>query len=107
MKLLPIITEKSFRLAAGDKKTCRQFSFYIDSSLNQIEAKRNIEKIYKVNIINSQILKTKYRPVKSRQISGKKAGMTKIIVKLKAGQTIKAFEIEEDSQKDHQKSTKS
>lgn len=101
MKLLPIMTEKSFRLAAGDKKSSRQFSFFIDSQSNQIKAKRDIEKMYKVDIINSQIIKTKRKPIRFRQILGKKAGNTKIIVKLKPGQTIKAFEIEEDNQRDN------
>lgn len=98
MFIKPVITEKTYRLASGDNKTAKQFTFYIDRRLNQITTKKLIEKIYKVNVLNTQVLNTNPLPITFKRVKGQKRAMKKIIVTLKPGQVIKAFEIEENKE---------
>lgn len=95
MTIKPVITEKSYRIAAGDKNTKRQFSFYIDPSLNKFEAKNLIERIYKVDITDLNIVNKKNKKITFRRINGQTQARKKIIITLKPGQMIKAFELEE------------
>lgn len=95
MKIIPVITEKSYRNASGDKKNSRLFTFFVDPRTNKFEIVKEIEKIFSVNVLKSQILNRKGKVKKFKNISGKMGLSSKIIVKLKAGQSIAAFELEE------------
>ena len=91
----PLVTEKSYRLSAGDKSICRQFTFLIDKSLNKFQAKKLIEETFSVNVLNCQTLNQKGILTYFRRQKGYSKDHKKVIVKLKAGQIIKSFEIEE------------
>jgi len=103
MKIIPVITEKSYSIAAGDKKTARKFSFHIDNNINQIIAVKELEKIYKVNVIKSNTIKVKGKNKTVRRINGRTKDKRKLIVTLKPGQVIKAFEIEEKKENTKEK----
>lgn len=89
------MTEKSYRNASGDKKNSRLFTFATDPRINKFELVKEIEKIFNVNILKSRIINQKGKIKKFKNISGKTGLSSKIIVKLKAGQSIAAFELEE------------
>lgn len=94
----PLITEKSYRLSAGDKNVSRQFSFLIDRGLNKFQAKKLIEATFNVFILNCQTLNQKGKITYFRHQKGLTRDYKKVIVKLKPGQIIKSFEIEEKTE---------
>ena len=81
--LNPIITEKATVLSEQNKTV-----FKVHSKANKMVIKKNIEKLFKVNVIKVNIINQKSK-LKLRQ--GKKAyksGYKKAIVTLKKGQSI-------------------
>tara|TARA_Y100001970_G_C13861928_1_gene664564 strand:- start:194 stop:487 length:294 start_codon:yes stop_codon:yes gene_type:complete len=79
----PVITEKATSLSDQNKVT---FKVHDDASKDSI--KKNVEKIFKVNVIkvNTVIKKSKRKIIRNR--IGKKKGYKKAIVTLKKGQSI-------------------
>ena len=81
--LNPLITEKSTKLSEMNKVV-----FKVNSSANKRSVKKNIEKIFKVNVVKVNII-NKQRRIKT--VRGKKVkvqGYKKAIVTLKKGQNI-------------------
>ena len=79
----PILTEKSTTLSEQNK-----IVFKVPSRANKINLKKNIEKIFKVNIIKINIINKQSR---KKLIKGKKVniqGYKKAIITLKKGQSI-------------------
>ena len=105
MKILPVITEKSYRNAAPDKKNSRNFTFSVDIKLNQFQIVKEIEKIFGVDVVKSQIFIRKGKNKKYKNIYGKTSSDKRIIVSLKPGQSISAFELE-DAEKESKKKDK-
>ena len=81
--LFPVVTEKSTNLSEQNK-----IIFKVPSSANKVSLKKNIEKIFKVNVTKVNIIIKKKR---SKLVRGKKVrvkGYKKAIVTLKKGQNI-------------------
>ena len=79
----PIITEKATSLSENNKVV---FKVRDDASKKTI--KKNIEKIFKVNVIKINTIKNKPKTKIVRGRLGKKSGFKKAVVTLKKGQTI-------------------
>ncbi len=79
----PVITEKATILSEQNKTV-----FKVDKNANKKTIKKNIEKIFKVNVIKVNIInkKTK-RKIKQGKMS-KKTGYKKAVITLKKGQSI-------------------
>ena len=79
----PHITEKSTNLSEQNK-----IIFKVPSKANKVNLKKNIEKIFKVNVIKINIInkKSKIKVTRGRKV--KVAGFKKAIVTLKKGQNI-------------------
>ncbi len=81
--LSPIVTEKSTNLSEQNK-----IVFKVPNSSDKISLKKNIEKIFKVNVTKINIINKQSRKKLTR---GKKVsikGYKKAIITLKKGQTI-------------------
>ena len=79
----PIVTEKSTNLSEQNK-----IVFKVSNKLNKIILKKNIEKIFKVNVIKVNIINKQSR---KKIIKGKKVkiqGYKKAIITLKKGQSV-------------------
>ena len=79
----PIVTEKSTNLSEQNK-----IVFKVPTGANKINLKKNIEKIFKVNVIKINIINKQNRVKITR---GKKVGVSgfkKAIITLKKGQSI-------------------
>ena len=79
----PVVTEKSTNLSEQNK-----IVFKVPSRANKINLKKNIEKIFKVNVIKINIINKQSRKKLTR---GKKVniqGYKKAIITLKKGQSI-------------------
>ena len=79
----PIITEKATTLSEQNKVV---FKVHINASKESI--KKNIEKIFKVNVIKVNTIKKKGKYKIVRGKVGKKAGFKKAVITLKKGQSI-------------------
>ena len=81
--LSPIVTEKSTNLSEQNK-----IVFKVPKKANKINLKKNVEKIFKVNVTKVNIINKQPR---KKMIRGKKVkvkGFKKAIITLKKGQSI-------------------
>ena len=81
--LTPIITEKSTNLSEQNK-----IVFKVPNKANKINLKKNVEKIFKVNVTKVNIINKQPR---KKMVRGKKVkvkGFKKAIITLKKGQSI-------------------
>ena len=81
--LSPMITEKSTNLTEQNK-----IIFKVPSAANKINLKKNIEKIFKVNVTKINIINKQKRTKLARGKKVKVQGFKKAIVTLKKGQSI-------------------
>ncbi len=79
----PIVTEKSTNLSEQNK-----IVFKVNKSLNKKLIKKNIEKIFKVEVIKVNIVNKQKRLKSTRGRKVKLPGFKKAIVTLKKGQNI-------------------
>ena len=79
----PVITEKSTNLSSLNK-----IVFKVVDSANKINLKKNIEKIFKVNVTKINIINKQNRIKTSRGKKVKVQGYKKAIITLKKGQSI-------------------
>ena len=81
--LSPLVTEKSTNLSDQNK-----IIFKIPNKTNKINLKKNIEKIFKVNVIKINIINKQTRKKIVRGKKVKVMGYKKAIITLKKGQNI-------------------
>ena len=79
----PIITEKATNLSEYNKTV-----FKVDSGANKKTIKKNIEKLFKVNVIKINIINTKTKKKLKQGKISTKSGYKKAIITLKKGQSI-------------------
>ena len=79
----PLVTEKSTNLSELNK-----IVFKVPASSNKTNLKKNIEKIFKVNVIKINIINKQNRNKLTRGRKVKVSGFKKAIVTLKKGQSI-------------------
>jgi large subunit ribosomal protein L23 len=83
----PLVTEKVSALNEKGK-----YSFIVDLKANKVEIKREVERVYGVNVVSVKTLrysgKRKTRYTKAGILSGKKNNFKKAIVSLSEGEII-------------------
>jgi large subunit ribosomal protein L23 len=79
----PMVTEKSTNLSEQNK-----IVFKVPSGANKINLKKNIEKIFKVNVIKINIINKQNRIKITRGKKVKVSGFKKAVITLKKGQSI-------------------
>ena len=81
--LAPLVTEKSTNLSEQNK-----IVFKVPDGSNKVSLKKNIEKIFKVNVTKINIINKKNRTKVTRGKKVKISGFKKAIITLKKGQSI-------------------
>ena len=81
--LSPVVTEKSTNLSELNKIT-----FKVPDGANKKNLKKNIEKIFKVNVTKINIINKQNRSKVTRGKKVKVSGYKKAIITLKKGQSI-------------------
>ena len=81
--LSPMVTEKSTNLSELNK-----IVFKVPSGANKVNLKKNIEKIFKVNVTKINIINRQNRTKLTRGKKVKVSGFKKAIITLKKGQSI-------------------
>ena len=79
----PMVTEKSTNLSEQNK-----IVFKVPMNANKVSLKKNIEKIFKVNVIKVNIINKQNRNKLTRGRKIKVSGFKKAIITLKKGQSI-------------------
>ena len=81
--LFPVVTEKSTNLSEQNK-----IVFKVPYGANKQNLKKNVEKIFKVNVIKVNIInkKSRYKITRGKKVKVK--GFKKAIITLKKGQNI-------------------
>jgi len=79
----PMVTEKSTNMSEQNK-----IVFKVPMNANKINLKKNIEKIFKVNVIKVNIINKQNRNKLTRGRKIKVSGFKKAIITLKKGQSI-------------------
>ena len=79
----PVVTEKSTNLSDQNK-----IVFKVPAGANKTNLKKNIEKIFKVNVIKINIINKQNRTKLTRGRKVKVSGYKKAIITLKKGQSI-------------------
>ena len=79
----PIITEKATILSEHNKTV-----FKVHSGANKNSIKKNIEKLFKVNVVKVNIINTKTKKKLKQGKLSTKSGYKKAIITLKKGQSI-------------------
>lgn len=85
--LTPKISEKAINLAEQGR-----YVFEVPTSTNKVEVARAVESVFKVKVTDVNMMITKGKLKRFRQIKGKRRDIKKAIVTLKKGDTIKLFE---------------
>ena len=81
--LSPMVTEKSTNLSEQNK-----IVFKVPTGANKVNLKKNIEKIFKVNVTKINIINKQNRTKLTRGQKVKVSGFKKAIMTLKKGQSI-------------------
>ena len=81
--LFPVVTEKSTNLSVQNK-----IVFKVPNKSNKKNLKKNIEKIFKVNVVKVNIINKQVRTKITRGKKVKMPGYKKAIITLKKGQSI-------------------
>ncbi len=81
--LFPVVTEKSTNLSEQNK-----IVFKVPAKANKINLKKNIEKLFKVNVTKINIINKQSRSKITRGRKVKIVGYKKAIITLKKGQSI-------------------
>ena len=81
--LSPVVTEKSTNLSEQNK-----IVFKVPNKSNKKNLKKNIEKIFKINVVKINIINKQSRKKITRGKKVKIAGYKKAIITLKKGQSI-------------------
>lgn len=100
--LTPHITEKSYRGISEDKKSSSSYTFNVPTSLTKETIKRTVEKEYKVSVEDVRIINIPGKRRRFKGIRGVTQATKKAIVRVKAGDRIAAFDIEEKQPADKQ-----
>ena len=79
----PIVTEKATILSEQNKTV-----FKVHNKANKINIKKNIEKLFKVNVVKVNIINQKTKLNMKQGKKSYKSGYKKAIVTLKKGQSI-------------------
>ena len=79
----PIVTEKSTKISEYNK-----IIFKVPSNADKKNLKKNIEKIFKVNVVKVNIINKQNRTKLARGRKVKISGFKKAIITLKKGQSI-------------------
>ena len=84
----PIITEKSAALA--EKLV---YTFEVAKDAKKVEIKKAIEEIFNVKVVAIRTVSVHRKAKRMQRYEGYKSAYKKAIVRLAAGQSIKAFEV--------------
>ena len=89
--LRPVISEKSM-----DQSTVNKYTFAVADEANKLQIKSAVEELFKVTVINVNVMTSKRKEKSRNRRRGRQVGYTspwkKAVVTVKAGDSIEFFE---------------
>ena len=89
--LRPVISEKSM-----DQTTLSKYTFAVASEANKMQIKAAVEELFKVTVVNVNVLTTKAKEKSRNRKRGRQVGFStpwkKAVVTVKSGDSIEFFE---------------
>jgi large subunit ribosomal protein L23 len=83
----PVVSEKSYVLAAADK-----YTFRVHPSAHKTQIRQAVESLFDVNVIGVHTMSVKSKPKRRGTTAGRTRSWKKAIVQIAAGQTIPIFQ---------------
>ena len=83
----PVVSEKSYVLAAVDK-----YTFRVHPDAHKTQIRQAVEELFGVRVQAVNMLKVQSKPKRRGMIRGTKPGWKKAIVQLREGESIEIFE---------------
>ena len=95
--LTPHVTEKSYRILESSDTSDRTYTFKISPRLDKGSVKSIVEKQFKVSVEAVNIIRLPGKTRRFKGIVGKTNQIKKAIVRLKKGDSIPGFEVENNN----------
>jgi large subunit ribosomal protein L23 len=83
----PVVSEKSYVLAANDK-----YTFRVHPDAHKTQIRQAVEELFEVRVQAVNVIKVQPKPKRRGLIRGQKPGWKKAIVQLRQGDSIEIFE---------------
>ena len=83
----PVVSEKSYVLAANDR-----YTFRVHDDANKTQIRQAIEQLFDVNVVEVRTASVKSKPKRRGLYRGKTRSWKKAIVQVKPGQSIPIFQ---------------
>ena len=85
--LAPIVSEKSYVLAAADK-----YTFRVHPDAHKTQIRQAVEELFEVKVERVNVIKVPAKPKRRGAFRGTRNGWKKAVVQLRAGDTIEIFQ---------------
>jgi large subunit ribosomal protein L23 len=83
----PVVSEKSYVLAANDK-----YTFRVHPDAHKTQIRQAVEELFDVKVESVNVLKVQSKPKRRGLTKGRRPGWKKAIVELREGYEIEIFE---------------
>jgi large subunit ribosomal protein L23 len=83
----PVVSEKSYVLAAADK-----YTFRVHPNAHKTQIRQAIEQLFDVNVVEVRTMSVKSKPKRRGYTAGRTRAWKKAIVQVAPGQTIPIFQ---------------
>ena len=83
----PVVSEKSYVLAANDR-----YTFRVHPDAHKTQIRQAVEALFEVNVVEVRTMSVKSKPKRRGHTSGRTRQWKKAIVEVRAGQTIPVFQ---------------
>ena len=83
----PVVSEKSYVLAANDR-----YTFRVHPDAHKTQIRQAVESLFDVNVLEVRTMSVKSKPKRRGHTSGRTRQWKKAIVQVQAGQTIPVFQ---------------
>src|SRR5215212_5703490 len=83
----PVVSEKSYVLAANDR-----YTFRVHPDAHKTQIRQAVEALFEVNVVEVRTMSVKSKPKRRGHTSGRTRVWKKAIVQVRAGQTIPVFQ---------------
>lgn len=83
----PVVSEKSYVLAANDR-----YTFRVHPDAHKTQIRQAVESLFDVNVLGVRTMSVKSKPKRRGQTAGRTRQWKKAIVQVQPGQTIPVFQ---------------
>ena len=83
----PVVSEKSYVLAANDR-----YTFRVHADAHKTQIRQAVEALFEVNVVQVRTMSVKSKPKRRGHTAGRTRQWKKAIVQVRAGQTIPVFQ---------------